>query len=110
MNYELLSKLALEEAEKSKNENSILKRRNEILHNEVERLESLVKKIEQERVSLKDEVDTLKDEVISLKSVLEFKDDENQHYPHYSWVYYLYFKLVFEIQISVYKKTIESPH
>ena len=100
MNYELLSKLALEEAEKSKNETSILKKRNEILHNEVERLESLVKKIEQERVSLKDEVDTLKDEVISLKSVLEFKDDENQHYPHYSWVYYLYFKLVFEIQIQ----------
>ena len=32
----------------------------------------------------KDEVDTLKDEVISLKNVLEFKDDENQHYPHYS--------------------------
>ena len=110
MNYELLSKLALEEAEKSKNENSILKRRNEILHNEVERLESLVKKIEQERISLKDEVDTLKDEVISLKSVLEFKDDENQHYPHYSWVYYLYFKFVFEIQINVLDNTIESPH
>ena len=26
----------------------------------------------------------VKDEVISLKNVLEFKDDENQHYPHYS--------------------------
>ena len=95
MNYELLSKLALEEAEKSKNETSILKKRNEILHNEVERLESLVKKIEQERVSLKDEVDTLKDEVISLKNVLEFKDDENQHYPHYSWVLLFVFQTNF---------------
>ena len=85
MNYELLSKLALEEAEKSKSENSILKKRNEILHSEVERLESLVKKIEQERVSLKNEVNTLRDEITSLKSVLAFKDDENQHYPHYSW-------------------------
>ena len=70
MNYELLSKLALEEAEKSKNEALILKRRNEILHNEVERLETLVKKIEQERISLRNEVDTLKDEVTSLKSIL----------------------------------------
>lgn len=84
MNYELLSKLAMEEAEKSKNETLLLKTRNEILHHEVERLESLVKKMEQERVSLKNEVDTLKDEVTSLKSVLAFKDDGNQHYPHYS--------------------------
>ena len=45
MNYELLSKLAMEEAEKSKNETLLLRKRNEILNKEVERLESLVKKI-----------------------------------------------------------------
>ena len=32
MNYELLSKLAMEEAEKSKNETLLLKKRNEILN------------------------------------------------------------------------------
>ena len=45
MNYELLSKLALEEAEKSKNETLLLKKRNEILHHEVEKMETLIEKI-----------------------------------------------------------------
>ena len=38
MNYELLSKLALEETDKYKNEISLLRKRNEILRNEVDNL------------------------------------------------------------------------
>ena len=85
MNYELLSKLAMEEAEKSKNETLLLKKRNEILNKEVERLESLIKKIEDEKISLKNETAKLKKEFDALKIVLEFREDEKQDFPHYSW-------------------------
>lgn len=84
MNYELLSKLALEEAEKSKNETLLLKKRNEILHHEVEKMEALIEKIIEEKNSLKNEVENLKNEIDSLKSALDFKKDENQHFSHYS--------------------------
>ena len=84
MNYELLSKLALEEAEKSKNETSILKKRNEILLHEVERLEALITKKEEEKTTLKNEINSLKNEIELLKSALEFKEEEKQHYSHYS--------------------------
>lgn len=84
MNYELLSKLAMEEAEKSKNETLLLKTRNEILHHEVEKMEALIEKIKEEKASLKNEIENLKYEIDSLKSALEFKKDENQHFSHYS--------------------------
>ena len=84
MNYELLSKLALEEAEKSKNETLLLKKRNEILHHEVEKMETLIEKIIEEKNSLKNEIENLKNEIDSLKSALDFKKDENQHFSHYS--------------------------
>ena len=84
MNYELLSKLAMEEAEKSKNETLLLKTRNEILHHEVEKMEALIEKIIEEKNSLKNEIENLKHEIDSLKSALEFKKDENQHFSHYS--------------------------
>lgn len=84
MNYELLSKLAMEEAEKSKSETLLLKKRNEILNKEVERLESLVKKIEEEKISLKNETTELEKELDALKIVLEFREDEKQHFSHYS--------------------------
>ena len=64
MNYELLSKLALEEAEKSKNETLLLKKRNEILHHEVEKMETLIEKIIEEKNSLKNEIENLKNEQI----------------------------------------------
>ena len=84
MNYELLSKLAMEEAEKSKNETLLLKKRNEILHHEVEKMETLIEKIIEEKNSLKNEIENLKNEIESLKSALDFKKDENQHFSHYS--------------------------
>ena len=84
MNYELLSKLALEEAEKSKNEALLLKKRNEILHHEVEKMQALIEKIIEEKNSLKNEIENLKNEIESLKSALDFKKDENQHFSHYS--------------------------
>ena len=84
MNYELLSKLALEEAEKSKNETLLLKKRNEILHHEVEKMEALIEKIIEEKNSLKNEIENLKNEIESLKSALNLKKDENQHFSHYS--------------------------
>lgn len=84
MNYELLSKLALEEAEKSKNEALLLKKRNEILHHEIEKMETLIEKIIEEKNSLKNEIENLKNEIESLKSALDFKKDENQHFSHYS--------------------------
>lgn len=77
MNYELLSKLAMEETEKLKTEVSFLRKRNEILHTEVDRLQALIKKLEEEKTNLKEEVS-------SLKGVLEFKKDENHHFSHYS--------------------------
>ena len=48
MNYELLSNLYKEEAEKNKNDALILKTRNEILQNEIENLRQKVKKIEED--------------------------------------------------------------
>ena len=84
MNYELLSKLALEEAEKSKNETLLLKKRNEILHHEVEKMETLIEKIIEKKNSLKNENKKIKNEIESLKSALDFKKDENQHFSHYS--------------------------
>ncbi|MFA6739912.1 MAG: hypothetical protein WCR78_00350 [Arcobacteraceae bacterium] len=84
MNYELLSKLAMEEAQKHKNETLILKRRNEIIHEEIAKFENLIERLEKENALLKEEVSTLKEEIDSLKSVLEFKKDENSHYSHYS--------------------------
>ncbi len=84
MNYELLSKLAMEEAEKSKNETLLLKTRNEILHHEVEKMEALIEKIIEEKNLLNSEIENLKNEIDSLKSALDFKKDENQHFSHYS--------------------------
>ena len=84
MNYELLYKLAIEENDKLKSEATILRKRNEILNHEVERLEALITKIEKEKVILKNEIGSLKDEIKLLKSALEFKEEEKQHYSHYS--------------------------
>ena len=44
MNYELLSKIAMEESEKLKSETSVLKKKNQILNHEIEKLEALIKK------------------------------------------------------------------
>ena len=71
MNFELLSKLAIEENEKLKTEISLLRTRNNILHKEVERLEALLKANEDEKNSFKSEVQ-------SLKSALEFKDEKDK--------------------------------
>lgn len=49
MNYELLSKIAMEESEKSRNEALILRKRNEILHTEIENLKSKINKLEDEK-------------------------------------------------------------
>lgn len=79
MNFELLSKLAIEENEKLKTEISLLRTRNNILHKEVERLEALLKANEDEKNSFKSEVQ-------SLKSALEFKDgkDKDEKFSYYS--------------------------
>ena len=71
MNFELLSKLAIEENERLKTEISLLRTRNNILHKEVERLEALLKANEDEKNSFKSEVQ-------SLKSALEFKDEKDK--------------------------------
>ncbi len=84
MNYELLSKLSMEEAEKYKNDALILRRRNEIIYQEIGKLKTIIEKLEKENSSLKEEITTLNSEIDSLKNVLEFKKDENQHYIHYS--------------------------
>ena len=42
------------------------------------------KLIEKEKVILKDEITLMKDEIKLLKSALEFKEEEKQHYSHYS--------------------------
>ena len=76
MNYELISKLTMEENEKLKIELSLL--RNEILHAEVDRLQALVKKSEEEKSELKENVS-------SLKSALTFKKDQDTYdIPQYS--------------------------
>lgn len=84
MNYELLSKLSMEEAEKYKNEALILRSRNEIIYQEIGKLKAIIEKLEKENSNLKEEINTFKDEINSLKSVLEFKKDDNSHYSHYS--------------------------
>ena len=68
MNYELLSKLALEETDKYKNEISLLRKRNEILRNEVDNLKDMIIKLQEDKK-------TLEDEVTSLKGALKFKEE-----------------------------------
>ena len=78
MNYELISKLTMEENEKLKIELSLLRKRNEILHAEVDRLQALVKKSEEEKSELKENVS-------SLKRALPFKKDQDTYdIPQYS--------------------------
>lgn len=77
MNYELISKLTMEENSALKDEVSVLRKRNEILRNEVARLEALLRNIEKEKVDLKEESNSLKD-------ALEFQKDEHQRFIHYS--------------------------
>lgn len=78
MNYELLSKLSMEEAEKYKNEALILKKRNEILHNEVENLNLKIKKLEEEKQSLEKDIE-------AYKNALEFKEEkQKEHFSYYS--------------------------
>ncbi len=77
MNYELLSNLYKEEAEKNKNDALILKTRNEILRHEVENLKLKIKKLEDEKTSLEKELE-------SLKSALEFKEEKQKE----SFTYY----------------------
>jgi predicted nuclease with TOPRIM domain len=77
MNYELLSKLAMEETKELKDETSLLRKRNEILRNEVERLNSMIKKLQEEKASLENEV-------TSLKGALQFKDKTKYDIPNYS--------------------------
>lgn len=78
MNYELISKLTMEENEKLKVEISLLRKRNEILHHEVENIKSMIKKAQEEKISLENEIE-------SLKSALTFKKDQNEYeIPQYS--------------------------
>ncbi len=70
MNYELLSRLAMEDAEKSKNEAFILKKRNDILHNEIATLKAVIKRLEDEKGSLLKELEDLKNK--------EQKDEESE--------------------------------
>ena len=84
MNYELLYKLAIEENDKLKSGVAVLKKRNERLQLEVEKTETLITKVEEEKITLKNEINSLKDEIKLLKSALEFKEEEKQHYSHYS--------------------------
>lgn len=60
MNYELLSRLAIEDAEKSKNEALILRRRNEILYNEIDTLKAVIKRLEEEKEAILKELEELK--------------------------------------------------
>jgi regulator of replication initiation timing len=71
MNYEILSKLAMEETDKLKNEKSILVKRNDILHMEIETLKKMIRELQAEKEELTKEVE-------SLKSVLEFKEEEKK--------------------------------
>lgn len=77
MNYELISKLAMEENNNLRDEVLVLRKRNEILRNEVTRLETLLKNMEKEKINLKEESNSLKD-------ALEFKKDEDLRFSHYS--------------------------
>lgn len=60
MNYELLTRLAIEDAEKSKNEALILRRRNEILYNEIDTLKAVIKRLEEEKEAILKELEELK--------------------------------------------------
>ena len=84
MNYELLYKLAIEENDKLKSEVITLRKRNERLNLEVNKVESLIKNIQDEKEVFQNQIHSLKDEINLLKSALEFKEEEKQHYSHYS--------------------------
>ena len=78
MNYELISKLTMEENEKLKIEISLLRTRNEILHHETETLRAMVKKVQEEKAFLEKEVE-------SLKSAISFKKQQDSYtIPAYS--------------------------
>ncbi|WP_368028649.1 hypothetical protein [Arcobacter sp. s6] len=71
MNYEILSKLAMEETDKLKSEKSILAKRNDILHMEIENLKKMIRELQADKEELTKEIE-------SLKSVLEFKEEEKK--------------------------------
>ena len=71
MNYEILSKLAMEETDKLKSEKLILAKRNDILHMEIETLKKMIRELQAEKEELDKEVE-------SLKNVLEFKEEEKK--------------------------------
>ena len=71
MNYEILSKLAMEETDKLKSEKSILAKRNDILHMEIENLKKMIRGLQADKEELTKEIE-------SLKSVLEFKEEEKK--------------------------------
>lgn len=80
MNYELLSRLAMEDAEKSKNESFILRKRNDILHNEIATLKAVIRRLEDENEKLLKELEELKD--------LNKKDEEESSKEEQAFTYY----------------------
>lgn len=80
MNYELLSRLAMEDAEKSKNESFILRKRNDILHNEIATLKAVIRRLEDENEKLLKELEELKD--------LNKKDEEESLKEDQAFTYY----------------------
>lgn len=80
MNYELLSRLAMEDAEKSKNESFILRKRNDILHNEIATLKAVIRRLEDENEKLLKELEELKD--------LNKKDEEESSKEDQAFTYY----------------------
>ena len=81
MNYELLSRLAMEDAEKSKNESFILRKRNDILHNEIATLKAVIRRLEDENDKLLKELEELKD---SNKKDEEESLKEDQAFTYYT--------------------------
>jgi predicted NUDIX family phosphoesterase len=81
MNYELLSRLAMEDAEKSKNESFILRKRNDILHNEIATLKAVIRRLEDENEKLLKELEELKD---SNKKDEEESLKEDQAFTYYT--------------------------
>lgn len=81
MNYELLSRLAIEDAEKSKNESFILRKRNEILHNEIDTLKAVIRRLEDEKENLLKEIEELKN---SNKKDEEESLKEDQAFTYYT--------------------------
>lgn len=81
MNYELLSRLAMEDAEKSKNESFILRKRNDILHNEIATLKGVIRRLEDENEKLLKELEELKD---SNKKDEEESLKEDQAFTYYT--------------------------